>query len=156
MKDSWTSGKTLILAFLRWRMQRKDWFPSGNLSKSYVRLSTSVDSRRHKNVTKSYTRFWTEDFGKRVELSWFSPFFLHSLAVVTKRGVDDGNQNGGCSLQPAQGSHGYYRINEPSFRKCYFLLNLTSLHAMIYHFRRWDEAKSFNITSENEFFLAIE
>jgi len=28
-------------------------------------------------------------------------------AVVSKREVDDGNQKGGCSLQPAQESRGY-------------------------------------------------
>ena len=29
-------------------------------------------------------------------------------AVVSKRGVDDGNQKGGDSLQPAQENHFYY------------------------------------------------
>jgi len=32
-------------------------------------------------------------------------------AVVSKRGVDDGNQKGGCSPQPAQESHNYYITN---------------------------------------------
>jgi hypothetical protein len=31
-------------------------------------------------------------------------------AVVSKRGVDDGNQKGGGFLQPAQESHYYYNM----------------------------------------------
>ncbi len=30
-------------------------------------------------------------------------------AVVSKRGVDDGNQKGGGSLQPAKENHSYYK-----------------------------------------------
>ena len=34
---------------------------------------------------------------------------LEVRAVVSKRGVDDGNQKGGGSLQPAKENHNYYK-----------------------------------------------
>jgi hypothetical protein len=33
-------------------------------------------------------------------------------AVVSKRGVDDGNQKGGGFLQPAQESHSHYNMEK--------------------------------------------
>jgi hypothetical protein len=50
-------------------------------------------------------------------------------AVVSKRGVDDGNQKGGGFLQPAQESRYYYSIGKPKVKKKvrkieYFLLFL--------------------------------
>ncbi len=39
-------------------------------------------------------------------------------AVVSKRGVDDGNQKGGGFLQPAKESHYHYN-KESSFVKCF-------------------------------------
>jgi len=48
----------------------------------------------------------------------FSLFTVYGLflpkkmrAVVSKRGVDDGNQKGGSSLQPAKENHLYYTKN---------------------------------------------
>ncbi|MFQ6037530.1 MAG: hypothetical protein ACE5LV_02820, partial [Candidatus Aminicenantales bacterium] len=47
-------------------------------------------------------------------------------AVVSKRGVDDGNQKGGGSLQPAQESHNNYtkkKINVKKKMKKIFCFN---------------------------------
>jgi hypothetical protein len=33
-------------------------------------------------------------------------------AVVSKRGVDDGNQKGGGSLQPAKENHNHYKLEK--------------------------------------------
>jgi hypothetical protein len=38
-------------------------------------------------------------------------------AVVSKRGVDDGNQKGGGFLQPAQESHCYYNSKKAKRKK---------------------------------------
>jgi len=38
-------------------------------------------------------------------------------AVVSKRGVDDGNQKGGGFLQPAQESHGHYNMEKAKVKK---------------------------------------
>jgi len=38
-------------------------------------------------------------------------------AVVSKRGVDDGNQKGGSSPQPAKESHEYYNIKSQVEKK---------------------------------------
>jgi hypothetical protein len=38
-------------------------------------------------------------------------------AVVSKRGVDDGNQKGGGFLQPAQESHSYYNMEKAKVKK---------------------------------------
>ncbi len=38
-------------------------------------------------------------------------------AVVSKRGVDDGNQKGGGFLQPAQESHSYYNSKKTKRKK---------------------------------------
>jgi hypothetical protein len=38
-------------------------------------------------------------------------------AVVSKRGVDEGNQKGGGSLQPAQESHSYNSIRKSKVKK---------------------------------------
>jgi hypothetical protein len=38
-------------------------------------------------------------------------------AVVSKRGVDDGNQKGGGFLQPAQESHSYYNSKKAKSKK---------------------------------------
>jgi hypothetical protein len=38
-------------------------------------------------------------------------------AVVSKRGVDDGNQKGGGFLQPAQESQYYYSIGKPKVKR---------------------------------------
>jgi hypothetical protein len=37
-------------------------------------------------------------------------------AVVSKRGVDDGNQKGGGFLQPAQESHCYYNMKKTNVK----------------------------------------
>jgi hypothetical protein len=37
-------------------------------------------------------------------------------AVVSKRGVDDGNQKGGGFLQPAQESHYHYSTRTPDVK----------------------------------------
>jgi len=37
-------------------------------------------------------------------------------AVVSKRGVDDGNQKGGGFLQPAQESHFYYNMKKTNVK----------------------------------------
>jgi hypothetical protein len=47
-------------------------------------------------------------------------------AVVSKRGVDDGNQKGGGFLQPAQESHFYYNMKKANVKtsfKIFFRLN---------------------------------
>jgi len=47
-------------------------------------------------------------------MSLFCPWdvFVHMPAVVSKRGVDDGNQKGGGSPQPAQENQTYHFITK--------------------------------------------
>jgi hypothetical protein len=46
-------------------------------------------------------------------------------AVVSKRGVDDGNQKGGGFLQPAQESHNHYNMPKAKVKRFfYFFKNL--------------------------------
>jgi len=43
-------------------------------------------------------------------------------AVVSKRGVDDGNQKGGGFPQPAQESHFYYKIKVSEIKSFFIIL----------------------------------
>jgi hypothetical protein len=46
-------------------------------------------------------------------------------AVVSKRGVDDGNQKGGGFLQPAQESHNHYNTKKTNVKSSFkFFLQL--------------------------------
>jgi hypothetical protein len=45
-------------------------------------------------------------------------------AVVSKRGVDDGNQKGGGFLQPAQESHYHYSIRRRDVQRFLFFFLL--------------------------------
>jgi len=53
-----------------------------------------------------------------VHLSPFSYFYIEGVrAVVSKRGVDDGNQKGGGSLQPAKKNQYHYTRNKINVKK---------------------------------------
>jgi hypothetical protein len=47
-------------------------------------------------------------------------------AVVSKRGVDDGNQKGGGSLQPAKENQYYYTTKKINVKKKLKILNFFS------------------------------
>ncbi len=57
---------------------------------------------------------------------------LHRVrAVVSKRGVDDGNQKGGSSLQPAQESHFYFSKKKNKSKRTNFLTAIQTVEGLL-------------------------